>query len=67
METNEIKVGHDSVNPPNLISFMLKNWKKPSDKLPGALKNLKYIQARRKALSEKFPEAPCSAHRRDVY
>ena len=56
METNEIKVGHDSVNPPNLISFMLKNWKKPSDKLPGALKNLKYIQARRKALSEKFPE-----------
>jgi Xaa-Pro aminopeptidase len=58
METSvaEIKASHDSVNPPNLISFMLKNWKKPSDRLPGALKNLKYIQSRRQDLSKKFPE-----------
>lgn len=52
--TSQIKVGHDSINPPNLISFMLKNWKKPTAKLPGALKNLKYIQARRKTLSSQF-------------
>lgn len=51
----EIKAGHDSVNPPNLISFMLKNWKKPSERLPGPLKNLKFIEARRQALSKKFP------------
>lgn len=50
----EIKVGHDSVNPPNLISFMLKNWKKPMAKLPGPLKNLKFIQSRRQTLSKKY-------------
>lgn len=53
-EPTEIKVGHDSVNPPNLISFMLKNWKKPSTQKTGPLKNLKFIQARRKQLSQRF-------------
>jgi Xaa-Pro aminopeptidase len=51
----QARASHDSVNPPNLISFMLKNWKKPSGKLPARIKNAENFQKRRQLLSEKFP------------
>jgi Xaa-Pro aminopeptidase len=49
------KASHDTVNPPNLVSFMLKQWKKPSGKLPPVVRNLVNFQKRRDVLSRKFP------------
>jgi Xaa-Pro aminopeptidase len=46
---------HDSVNPPNLISFMLKNWKPASGKMPAPIRNLANFKKRRQALSKLFP------------
>jgi Xaa-Pro aminopeptidase len=49
------KASHDTVNPPNLVSFMLKDWKAPSGKLPPVVRNLVSFQKRRDVLSRKFP------------
>lgn len=46
---------HDSATPPNLISFMLKNWKSPSTKPPKPIKNLSNFQNRRRSIAGKFP------------
>jgi Xaa-Pro aminopeptidase len=51
----EAKASHDSVNPPNLISFMLKNWKPASGKMPAPIRNLANFKKRRDALSKLFP------------
>jgi Xaa-Pro aminopeptidase len=49
------KVGHDTVNPPNLISFMLKSWKPKKFSAPAPIRNLKNFAKRRESLSAKFP------------
>jgi Xaa-Pro aminopeptidase len=49
------KASHDTVNPPNLVSFMLKDWKAPSGKLPPVVRNIENFQKRRDVLSRKFP------------
>jgi Xaa-Pro aminopeptidase len=54
-KTPEKQNSHDSAIPPNLISFMLKNWKKPTGKLPVPLKNVANFQKRRDRLSKFFP------------
>ncbi len=46
---------HDSVNPPNLVSFMLKNWKPASGKLPAPIRNTTNFKRRREVLSKMFP------------
>lgn len=46
---------HDTVPPPNLISFMLKSWKAKPFKRITPLKNADFFNARRRALSAKFP------------
>ena len=46
---------HDSVNPPNLVSFMLKNWKPASGKLPAPIRNTANFKRRREALPKMFP------------
>ncbi len=46
---------HDTVPPPNLISFMLKSWKPKPFKRISPLKNAEYFKLRRRALSAKFP------------
>ena len=54
-ESNPVKASHDSVNPPNLISFMLKNWKPASGKLPAPMRNTADFKRRRDTLSKMFP------------
>ncbi|MBC7692033.1 MAG: aminopeptidase P family protein [Methylotenera sp.] len=54
-EALPVKASHDTVNPPNLISFMLKNWKPATGKLPPALKNLGDFRRRRGVLAKLFP------------
>ncbi len=49
------KASHDSVNPPNLISFMLKNWKPAFGKMPAPIRNLANFKKRREALTKLFP------------
>jgi Xaa-Pro aminopeptidase len=46
---------YDTATPPNLISFMLKNWKKPNGKLPVPLKAVANFHKRREKLSQFFP------------
>ncbi|WP_163866833.1 aminopeptidase P family protein [Myxococcus eversor] len=46
---------HDSVPPPALLDFMLKQWKPGSGKLPPKIKYAESFKARRKALSQAFP------------
>lgn len=48
------KASHDTVNPPQLISFMLTEWKKPSGKLPPIVRNHVAFKRRREILSKKF-------------
>lgn len=55
MSENKIKASHDTVNPPNLVSFMLKNWKDPSTQLPKPISSLACFIRRRAALSRQFP------------
>jgi Xaa-Pro aminopeptidase len=50
-----VAMSHDTLNPPNLISFMLKDWKKPSGKLPAQIKNKANFKRRRELLSKTFP------------
>lgn len=45
----------DTVNPPALLEFMMKDWKPQSGALPKPHKHAKVFQARREALSAKFP------------
>ncbi len=52
---NKKQGSHDTVPPPNLISFMLKSWKPKATKRVAALKNAEYFKTRRQALSAKFP------------
>jgi Xaa-Pro aminopeptidase len=52
---NKKQVSHDTVPPPNLISFMLKSWKTKPYKRMTPLKNAEYFNLRRKAFSAKFP------------
>jgi len=52
---NKKQESHDTVPPPNLISFMLKRWKPKPVKRMAPLKNADYFHARRRALSAKFP------------
>jgi Xaa-Pro aminopeptidase len=49
------QVSHDTVPPPNLISFMLKSWKPKPYKRMTPLKNAEYFKLRRNTLSAKFP------------
>jgi len=49
------QVSHDTVPPPNLISFMLKSWKPKPYKKMTPLKNAEYFKLRRNTLSAKFP------------
>lgn len=51
----QIKAGHDTESPPNLINFMLKSWKPANGKLPPAIRNVQNFRARREALSTFFP------------
>ena len=46
---------HDIAAPPNLVTFMLKGWKKDTSKAPRLLKHASYCESRRTALSERFP------------
>lgn len=46
---------HDSATPPNLISFMLKNWMAPRKNRVAPIKNKKNYQNRREILAKKFP------------
>ncbi|MDR3607797.1 MAG: aminopeptidase P family protein [Oligoflexia bacterium] len=48
-------MSHDTLNPPNLVSFMLTNWKKPAGKLPKKIRNPGNFRRRRETLSGKFP------------
>ena len=50
-----VKQKQDSVNPPALLAFMMKDWKPQSDALPKAHRHAKAFRARREALSKKFP------------
>lgn len=50
-----VKAGHDTVNPPNLVSFMLKSWKPARGKMPAPIRNLANFKRRRELLSKKFP------------
>lgn len=52
---NKKQVSHDTVPPPNLISFMLKSWKSKPLKRVAPLKNTEFFAQRRKILSDKFP------------
>lgn len=45
----------DSVNPPALIDFMMKDWKPQSKSLPKPHKHAKVFARRRALLSKKFP------------
>jgi Xaa-Pro aminopeptidase len=49
------RASHDSVNPPNFVSFMLKSWKPASGKMPAPIRNLANFKRRREALSKLFP------------
>ncbi len=49
------KAAHDTVNPPKLLDYMLKNWKPADGKLPKPVKNVASFAARRAALSKLFP------------
>ncbi len=55
MSETKIKASHDTGHPQNLISFMLKSWKKPSGKLPPPIRNVANFKKRRDELSKKFP------------
>src|SRR5512140_3467857 len=48
-------VKHDTVNPPALLEFMMKDWKPQSGALPKAHRHAKAFRARREALSKRFP------------
>jgi Xaa-Pro aminopeptidase len=52
---NAARAGHDSSVPPNLIQFMLKNWKPAAGKLPPPLTALPSFKKRREVLSQSFP------------
>lgn len=52
---NKKQGSHDTVPPPNLISFMLKSWKPKPNKKIQPLKNSEYFAKRRQTLSQKFP------------
>jgi Xaa-Pro aminopeptidase len=45
---------HDTIPPPNLLSFMLKSWKSGRTK-PKPLRNQEFFAKRREELSKKFP------------
>lgn len=45
----------DTVNPPALLEFMMKDWKPQSAALPKAHRHAKIFRARREALSKAFP------------
>jgi Xaa-Pro aminopeptidase len=47
--------GHDTINPPALIDFMMKRWKPQSAKLPKAHPHAAAFARRRAALSKLFP------------
>ena len=46
---------HDTVNPPALLEFMMKDWKPQSGALPRSHKHAAAFRARRAALSKLFP------------
>lgn len=54
-EPQETKASHDTVNPPALLEFMLKEWKPQSKKLPKPIPFAKSFFDRRRALSKQFP------------
>jgi Xaa-Pro aminopeptidase len=48
------RASHDTLNPPNLVNFMLKSWKPARGKLPQAVKLSANFRRRREALSRRF-------------
>lgn len=46
---------HDSVNPPALLDFMMKDWKPASGKATSRIKGANAFARRRRALSARFP------------
>jgi Xaa-Pro aminopeptidase len=46
---------HDTLNPPNLISFMLSRWKPARRRLPPRIRNAANFVRRRAELSRRFP------------
>lgn len=46
---------HDTAPPPALLDFMMRDWKKPSGKLPKPIPYAKAFAKRRRALSKQFP------------
>jgi Xaa-Pro aminopeptidase len=46
---------HDSVNPPALLDFMMKDWKPKGGKAPKPIPHASSFEARRRALSKMFP------------
>jgi Xaa-Pro aminopeptidase len=55
MSEKKTEASHDTVNPPNLISFMLKDWKPASNRPPASVRHLTNFKHRRERLSKKFP------------
>jgi len=47
---------HDSVNPPALIDFMMKQWKPAGNSLPARVKGFARFESRRRALGRAFPK-----------
>jgi Xaa-Pro aminopeptidase len=54
LSMSKINASHDTPNPPNLISFMLKDWKKPAPTRAAPVRNVANFRKRREALCAKF-------------
>ncbi len=55
IESPTPRASHDTATPPNLLAFMLKDWKKPSGKMPAPVRDAASFKQRRERLSSKFP------------
>jgi Xaa-Pro aminopeptidase len=54
-EPQSTAASHDTLNPPALLDFMMKEWKPAPARLPSKLKGWENFHSRRRALSQKFP------------
>ncbi|MGA9524175.1 MAG: aminopeptidase P family protein [Myxococcaceae bacterium] len=54
-EPQATQASHDTLNPPALVDFMMTRWKPSTGRPPPRIKGWEQFQARRRALSQKFP------------
>ncbi len=54
-EPQATPASHDTVNPPALLDFMMTEWKPSTGRPPSRIKGWENFQARRHALSKRFP------------